>query len=48
MTMHNPVMATTRSLWKLDPRAGRADVDNRTIRDPLRGEKGPFLLCKFA
>ena len=30
------------------PCAGRADVDSRTIRDPLRGEKGPLLLCKFA
>src|SRR5438034_4272706 len=28
--------------------SGRADVDSRTIRDPLRGETGPFLLCKFA
>src|SRR5712692_7249153 len=28
--------------------SGRADVDSRTIRDPLRGETGPLLLCKFA
>ena len=23
-------------------------MDSRTIRDPLRGETGPLLLCKFA
>src|SRR5438309_5818841 len=28
--------------------SGRADVDSRTIRDPLRRETGPLLLCKFA